>query len=60
MERVTTWAQNEIWPWKQSEIIYLKAMYPSDKHSFQSICDFLSRSRGSVSGKARVLGLRRP
>ena len=54
------WQQGEIWKWEAHEVEALKQMYPCSDVSFKDICEKLSRSRGSVSGKARILGLRRP
>lgn len=54
------WSQNEHWGWNSGEINDLKRMYPSTAYSFQGICDFLSRSRGSIASKANALGLKRP
>jgi len=54
------WAQGEEWPWQPHEVELLKELYPKIDVTFKEVCERLSRSRGSVSGKARKLGLKRP
>jgi len=53
------WSQDEIWPWLKKEEEDLTYLYGMKQYGFNEICDILNRSRGSVSGKARKMGLRR-
>lgn len=54
------YAQGELIPWEQDELEQLKVMWMDRKFQIRDICNKLSRSRGSVCGKARALGLIRP
>lgn len=54
-----SWAQDEEWSWDPDEVKLLKELYPRRDLTFKQICDYLNRSRGSVSGKPRRLGLKR-
>lgn len=53
------YAQNKRLDWSNEELELLRQLYPNRAVKIKTICKKLSRSRGSVAGRARKLGLKR-